>query len=79
MHPLTFHIEIDNDVLLPIQIKLLKEYDGDTPPAVSSILLRQRILGVSFESVPRPPVLRVCFDAVPLKQAGVRLLTAPPG
>ena len=34
MHPLTLHIEIDNDVLLPVQIKLLKEYDGNTPPAV---------------------------------------------
>ena len=34
MHPLTFHIEVNNNILFPVQIKLLKEYDGNTPPVV---------------------------------------------
>ena len=37
-HALTLHIEIDNNILLPIQIKLLKEYDGSTPPFMMLIL-----------------------------------------
>ena len=32
VHTLAFHIEVDNDILLPIQIKLLKKYDGSSHP-----------------------------------------------
>ena len=65
VHPLTVHIEIDNDVLLPIQIKLLKEYDGNTPPAVSSILLRQMIHAITFffESIVEQMIRKVNTNA----------------